>query len=130
MRKIILLIIALLLINSCYEGNPLDPAKGIDSQGETTLFTGKVTEVSGNPRSGVLITCNKYGYSIGDLLWSTTTDSNGFYAIRHDLSDLSYYDIILKAAGSHDIIIEGGERDYDSDRESRFEPVIKQDFQY
>jgi len=133
MRKIILLFIPLLLILSCYEGNPLDPAKGIDSQGDTTLFTGRVTDTIGNPRSGVTIDCYEYSYwsGDGDLIWSATTDDDGFYVKRYDLSYLSYDDIRIEAnSGSDDVIIYGTDPDYDDKRDSHFDPLICQDFSY
>lgn len=130
MQKIYLFLAALILFFSCYDGNPLDPAKGIDSQGETTLFTGIVTDTSSNPLPGASVTCYKCNYSgVCDVeLWTTTTDSTGFYVKRYDLSDL-YNDIQL-SSGSQDIKIYASQPDYDSDRQSHFDPVIYQDFSY
>ena len=126
MQKIYLFLAALILFFSCYDGNPLDPAKGIDSQGDTTLFTGRVTPAPGT------ITCYECDYSgsCTTELWNTTTDSDGYYYKRYDLSDI-YTDIKLSdGTPAHDITIQEKEPDYSSDRQSHFDPVIYQDFIY
>lgn len=128
MQKIYLFLAALILFFSCYDGNPLDPAKGIDSQGETTLFTGRVT--SGGTPTAATISCYECDYvgSCTNELWHTTTDSDGYYYKRSDLSDL-YTDIRL-SDGITDVIIHESQPDYSSDRQSHFDPVIYQDFSY
>lgn len=140
MKKIILLFAASLFLYSCDEfANPLDPAKGIDSQGETTLFMGRVTDSStGAVIKNAKITCSESGwyyYSTSPLLWETTTDSEGYYIIREDVSDCDY-DLKLEVIFPPDtevkasFEIEGvpvNEED-DPDRTSRFKPIIKKDF--
>lgn len=130
MKKIFLLIFTAAFFVSCETGNPLDPAKGIDSQGNTTLFSGKVLN-AGTPVAGTDVTCFRTGGYGGDVqLWQVQTDSQGEYVYRDDLSDIySYYSLKLAVTGYSDVIIQPSEStDYDSDRESCFDPVIVTDF--
>lgn len=99
MRKILLLI-AFCVCVSCSESfdveggesNMLDPAKGIDSQGETTLFSGKVYDTAtGSAIEGAVVKCTENTSYSPRTIWTTTTDSDGYYYEREDVSSM-YYD--------------------------------------
>lgn len=135
MKKFAYIFIVSLFLVSCETGNPLDPAKGIDSQGDTTLFSGKVTSGGVPVSAGVTVTC----YMTDDNpLWTTETNSEGEYKARYDLSDLSSYYSTLRVAvldgsGVEDTsytsayIYATETVDYDSERQSTFAPVIIRD---
>ena len=133
MKKTILFIFLAFLI-SCESGNPLDPAKGIDSQGDTTLFSGKVTK-AGIPLPATYVICTEtYSWSSSETeRWRVKTDSNGEYAIRDDLSDLySSKNIRLAVDGYNSTtkfeIVNSGVVDTEDERQSSFDEVIIKDF--
>ncbi len=102
MRKILLLI-AFCVCVSCSESfdveggesNMLDPAKGIDSQGHTSLFSGKVTDsVTGQVIVGAQVVCVEDTTYSPDELWREYTDNSGYYYYRDDVSNM-FYDVEL-----------------------------------
>ena len=66
-----------------FESNPLDPARGVDSQGPTILLTGIVRdEVSGGELSGAVVTAYVSSYSSYQEIQSVTSGADGFYSMR------------------------------------------------
>jgi len=124
MKKIYLIIISMLFMISCFDGDPLDPAKGIDSQGETTVLTGTL------PGGTQTIYCYKLDYSgtkITPERWKITT-SDGDYYKRDNLADASHGIQLTCGAVDIKIIPASGIVDYNSSRQSPYDPVYIRNF--
>lgn len=131
MKKLFFIFIVLATLVSCEMGDPLDPAKGIDSQGDSTLFSGIVTNSSSSPQVGVSVSCYELDWNSipkATPRWTVITDSDGKYYKRDDLKSL-YYGVRVLSGADYQDIHRSSTVDYDSERQSPYDPVIIVDLQ-
>jgi len=134
MKKLFFIFLVSTALVSCEMGDPLDPAKGIDSQGDSTLFSGIVT-ISGVPALNQFVECINLdwnGNPTGTVRWNDVkSDGNGKYYKRDNLMS-AYYGVRVRLVANTTVykdIHESIEVDYDSARQSPYDPVIIVDLQ-
>ncbi len=141
MKKISILITAImaLLVLSCGDGDMLDPAKGIDSLGDTTLLYGTVKTSSYSPTPTYVLV---YKTNSNSYILAKIPIVNGEYAARVNLSSITNYCYLHLASGttianevstttypsSKKQFYSNGSVDYDSDRQSEFDTMYEWNF--